>query len=115
MITAMEKDIVDFIRDENRELKADIKDMLGHAITGMSGKVRFEVDKIDLKIDAMNKSLKAHDERQNGIMQNHRMRIKKMETWKTRIVAAGSVITGLFTFLATLIISQWQHVRDLLK
>lgn len=56
---------------------------------------------------------------QNGGMVNDVNKLKKdvskLKTWKTRIVAAGSVISVLVSFLVALIITQWNHVREIIK
>ena len=41
--------------------------------------------------------------------------VKELKIWKIRIVAIGSVLTGLFTFLATFIATQWHHFKDMIK
>jgi hypothetical protein len=91
MFTAMEKDVVDFIKDNTKDLKAEIKEMLGNAITGMSGKVRFEVDKIDLKLDIMEKNLKEHDSRQNGTLKEHAKYINDLEAEKIESIRHRSI------------------------
>lgn len=120
----MEKDVVDFIKDENRELKSDIKVMLGDAITGMSGKVRFEVDKIHMEIDHMEKTLAVHDKQQNGILKTHADSIDNLEDraikcqvhieqsgkfWKNwKLILAGGILASyvLHNIFAELTVSQ---------
>ena len=56
---------------------------------------------------------------QNGGMANDvnklKKEVKELKTWKTRIVAAGSVISVLISFLAALIITQWNHVKEAIR
>ena len=67
----MDKDTIDFITGQNKELKDEFRSSIADMATAISGRVD---DKIEMKMNVFDKKMDkmlAHNEKQNGWIQKH--------------------------------------------
>lgn len=76
-------------------MKADEREFLEMNFKAIRAEMKADRDTSDLKLD----KILGHNERQNGHLEELDRRVEKNTTWRVRIVAVGTFVTGAASFV----------------